>query len=149
MLPRTAWCARFGDHRIAHRVDCVVEHVERLRRSAEERASMIRRRESPKRDNRCSVFGSLRPSTTLRAAIDSAGCASQAALTGMSGASVRNSSIRVVEPQLVQPALEQIAEQRAERLPLTHAVEQRGREPHAPRRQIDREQILRIARARA
>ena len=40
---------------------------------------------------------------------------------------------------LVQAALEAVAEQRAERLALAHAVEQPARVAHPPRRQIDRE----------
>ena len=40
---------------------------------------------------------------------------------------------------LVQAALEAVAEQRAERLAGADAVEQREREPHAPRREVDGE----------
>ena len=40
---------------------------------------------------------------------------------------------------LVQAALEPVAEQRAERLAGADAVEQREREPHAPRGEVERE----------
>ena len=46
---------------------------------------------------------------------------------------------------LVQAALEAVAEQRAERLAGADAVEQREREPHAPRGEVERERRVRAA----
>ena len=46
---------------------------------------------------------------------------------------------------LVQAALEAIPEQRTERLSFAHAIEQREREAHAPRREIDRQRTVLFA----
>ena len=46
-------------------------------------------------------------------------------------------------PRFLQPAFEPVTEQRAERLPLSYAVQQPRRQTHTLRRQIDRQQIVR------
>ena len=86
-----------------------------------------------------------RPSTTFSAAIVSTGpvgVRARARDERRHAAQRRDEAVQgaaVVDDGLVEQALDAIAEERAEGLPLPHAVEQARGLAHAPRGQLDRE----------